>query len=105
MQNGSPPQTLWGKGIRGRNHKNRGFDPGTFLAAIGEGRKSLTASRNQGIFTQGHAADAVFIYPKNIRTKRIWTSCLIAVKRGSRVSLSASRYVIESLGASPPLNP
>ena len=40
--------------------KDRGFDPNTFLATIGEGRKSLTVSRKRGIFTQGDKADAVF---------------------------------------------
>jgi CRP/FNR family cyclic AMP-dependent transcriptional regulator len=44
--------------------KNRGFDPSTFLATIGEGRKSLTVSKKQGIFTQGDAADAVFYIQK-----------------------------------------
>jgi CRP/FNR family cyclic AMP-dependent transcriptional regulator len=44
--------------------KNRGFDPHTFLATIGEGRKSVTVSKKQGIFTQGDAADAVFYIQK-----------------------------------------
>jgi len=44
--------------------KKREFDPDTFLATIGEGRKGLTISRNQGIFTQGDAADAVFYIQK-----------------------------------------
>ena len=44
--------------------KNRGFDPDKFLATIGEGRKSLTVSRKQGIFTQGDAADAVYFIQK-----------------------------------------
>ena len=44
--------------------KNREFDPITFLATIGEGRKSLTAAKKQGIFTQGDAADAVFYIQK-----------------------------------------
>ena len=44
--------------------KNREFDPSTFLATIGEGRKSLTVSRKQGIFTQGDEADAVFYIQK-----------------------------------------
>jgi CRP/FNR family cyclic AMP-dependent transcriptional regulator len=44
--------------------RNREFDPSTFLAAIGEGRKSLTIPRKQGIFTQGDAADAVFFIQK-----------------------------------------
>jgi len=44
--------------------KNREFDPSTFLATIGDGRKSLTVSRKQGVFTQGDAADAVFYIQK-----------------------------------------
>jgi CRP/FNR family cyclic AMP-dependent transcriptional regulator len=44
--------------------KNRGFDPHTFLATIGEGRKSLTVARKQTIFTQGDVADAVFYVQK-----------------------------------------
>jgi CRP-like cAMP-binding protein len=44
--------------------KNRGFDPSTFLATIGEGRKSLSVRPKQGIFTQGDAADAVFYIRK-----------------------------------------
>jgi CRP-like cAMP-binding protein len=44
--------------------KTREFDPTTFLATIGEGRKNLTVSKKQGIFTQGDAADAVFYIQK-----------------------------------------
>ena len=44
--------------------KHREFNPGTFLATIGDGRKSLTVSKKQGIFTQGDAADAVFYIQK-----------------------------------------
>ena len=40
------------------------FDPTIFLATIGEGRKNLTVSRKQGIFSQGDAADAVFYIQK-----------------------------------------
>ena len=40
--------------------KNRGFDPRTFLATIGEGRKTVVVSKRQGVFSQGDAADAVF---------------------------------------------
>ena len=43
---------------------NRGFDPRTFLATIGAGRKSLTISRKHGIFTQGDPADSVFYIQK-----------------------------------------
>src|SRR4029077_10757732 len=44
--------------------KNRGFDPGIFLATIGKGRKSFRVSRKQGIFAQGDVADAVFYIRK-----------------------------------------
>ena len=44
--------------------KTRDFDPTTFLATIGEGRKNLTVSKKQGIFSQGDAADAVFYIQK-----------------------------------------
>jgi CRP/FNR family transcriptional regulator, cyclic AMP receptor protein len=48
--------------------KHRGFDPGTFLATIGHGRRSLTFSKKQAIFAQGDAADAVF-YIQNGKIK------------------------------------
>jgi CRP/FNR family cyclic AMP-dependent transcriptional regulator len=44
--------------------KIRDFDPNTFLATIGEGRKNLAIAKKQGIFTQGDAADAVFYIQK-----------------------------------------
>src|SRR5450755_3954317 len=44
--------------------KNREFDPNTFLATIGEGRKNLVVSKRQGIFAQGDAADSVFYIQK-----------------------------------------
>jgi CRP/FNR family cyclic AMP-dependent transcriptional regulator len=44
--------------------KSRDFDPTTFLATIGEGRKTLAFSRKQGIFAQGDVADAVFYIQK-----------------------------------------
>jgi CRP/FNR family cyclic AMP-dependent transcriptional regulator len=40
--------------------KNREFDPGTFLATIGAGRKTVAVRKNQIIFAQGDVADAVF---------------------------------------------
>jgi CRP/FNR family transcriptional regulator, cyclic AMP receptor protein len=42
----------------------RQFNPRTFLATIGEGRKSLTVAKKQRIFTQGDEADAVFYIQK-----------------------------------------
>jgi CRP-like cAMP-binding protein len=44
--------------------KNGAFDPSTFLATIGEGRKNLTVSKKQAIFAQGDVADAVFYVQK-----------------------------------------
>jgi CRP-like cAMP-binding protein len=40
------------------------FDPKTFLATIGAGRKLLTVPKKQTIFTQGDGADAVFYIQK-----------------------------------------
>lgn len=40
------------------------FDPNTFLATIGQGRRNLAVKKKQGIFTQGDAADAVFYIQK-----------------------------------------
>lgn len=44
--------------------KGREFDPNTFLATIGEGRKNLTFGKKQAIFAQGDGADAVFYIQK-----------------------------------------
>ncbi len=44
--------------------KNGEFDPNTFLATIGEGRKILSVPKKQTIFAQGDAADAVFYVQK-----------------------------------------
>jgi CRP/FNR family cyclic AMP-dependent transcriptional regulator len=42
----------------------RNFDPLTFLATIGSGRKTLAVSKEQTIFAQGDGADAVFYIQK-----------------------------------------
>jgi len=44
--------------------KNREFDPDTFLATIGDGRKILAVPRKQTIYAQGDGADAVFYIQK-----------------------------------------
>jgi CRP/FNR family transcriptional regulator, cyclic AMP receptor protein len=44
--------------------KIRGFDPDTFLATIGAGRKILAVPKKQTIFAQGDGADAVFYVQK-----------------------------------------
>jgi len=40
--------------------KKREFDPHTFLATIGEGRKLVEVKKKRNIFAQGDLADAVF---------------------------------------------
>jgi CRP-like cAMP-binding protein len=47
-----------------RIKKNRTFDPHSFLAGIGEGRKILSFEKKQTVFTQGDAADAIFYLQK-----------------------------------------
>jgi len=44
--------------------KIRSFDPRTFLATIGDGRKSLSISKKEPVYSQGDAADAVFYIQK-----------------------------------------
>jgi CRP-like cAMP-binding protein len=44
--------------------KTLAFDPNTFLATIGEGRKLLAVPRKQSIYAQGEDADAVFYIQK-----------------------------------------
>jgi CRP-like cAMP-binding protein len=44
--------------------KNRAFDPATFLATIGQGRRNVSVTKKQGIFAQGDTADAVFYVQK-----------------------------------------
>ncbi len=46
------------------NKKGRDFDPNTFLATIGAGRKNLIFAKRQGVFAQGDDADAVFYIQK-----------------------------------------
>ena len=44
--------------------KVRAFDPNTFLATIGEGRRLVAIAKKQTIFAQGDEADAVFYIQK-----------------------------------------
>jgi CRP/FNR family cyclic AMP-dependent transcriptional regulator len=46
------------------NKQNRRFDPRTFLATIGAGRKLVSVRAKQTIFAQGDRADAVFYIQK-----------------------------------------
>jgi CRP-like cAMP-binding protein len=50
-------------GLSAKAKKQR-FDPGIFLATIGEGRKSVSVAKKRGIFTQGDPADSVFYIQK-----------------------------------------
>jgi len=47
-----------------RARKGPEFDPHSFLATIGEGRKIVTAAKKQTIYAQGDAADSVFYVQK-----------------------------------------
>jgi CRP/FNR family cyclic AMP-dependent transcriptional regulator len=44
--------------------KIRAFDPNTFLATIGEGRRLVAIAKKQTIFAQGDEADSVFYIQK-----------------------------------------
>src|SRR6201998_2013376 len=44
--------------------RTREFDPNTFLATIGEGRKIVAVPKKRTIFVQGDEADAVFYIQK-----------------------------------------
>ena len=46
------------------NKRTLKFDPNTFLATIGEGRKIVALPKKRRIFTQGERADAVFYVQK-----------------------------------------
>jgi CRP/FNR family transcriptional regulator, cyclic AMP receptor protein len=48
----------------GATKKKSNFDPVSFLAAIGEGRRALTYKKKQRIFVQGDPADALFYLQK-----------------------------------------
>jgi CRP/FNR family cyclic AMP-dependent transcriptional regulator len=47
-----------------KKKKERLFDPDTFLATIGEGRKILVVPKKQTIFAQGDEADGIFYIQK-----------------------------------------
>lgn len=47
-----------------KNSKSRTFDPDTFLATIGKGRRILAIPKKQTIYAQGDEADAVFYIQK-----------------------------------------
>jgi len=51
-------------GPAGSRNKKRKFDPHSFLATIGEGRKIISFVKKRAIFTQGAPADAVYYIQK-----------------------------------------
>jgi CRP/FNR family cyclic AMP-dependent transcriptional regulator len=55
---------LWGMKSVMVAKKKPEFDPNTFLATIGDGRKKLAVQKRQLIFAQGDAADAIFYLQK-----------------------------------------
>ena len=59
----------------------REFDPNTFLATIGDGRKILAVPKKQSIFTQGDTADAVFY----IRTGKV--NLTVVSKEGKEATI------------------
>jgi len=56
------PMMSLSKASNGKSNgkQKRAFDPNTFLATIGDGRKNVAVAKKQTIFAQGDGADAVF---------------------------------------------
>ena len=48
--------------------RKNGFDPNTFLSTIGQGRKIVRVPKNDIIYSQGDACDAVFYIQKGVVT-------------------------------------
>jgi len=61
----------------------REFDPNTFLATIGEGRRILAVQKKQTIFTQGDGADAVFY----IQTGRVRLTVVSKVGKEATIGI------------------
>jgi CRP/FNR family transcriptional regulator, cyclic AMP receptor protein len=61
--------------------KQHEFDPNTFLATIGEGRKVVSFQKKQTIFAQGDACDAVFY----IQTGKV--KLTVVAKNGKEATL------------------
>ncbi len=91
-----PPAPRFGKdqGILGSGLKSdamsaaaasrnkREFDPATFLATIGRGRKNLVLPKKRTIFAQGDQADAVF-YIQIYSKRQSKTHRCIQIRQGS----------------------
>ena len=59
--------------------KKNEFDPSTFLATIGAGRKFVLFPKKQRIYTQGDNADAVFY----IQTGKVKLTVVSKSRQGS----------------------
>ena len=65
----------------------REFDPHTFLATIGDGRKSVLFLAKQGIFAQGDTADAVFY----IQTGKVKLTVVSKTGREATIGILSDR--------------
>jgi CRP/FNR family transcriptional regulator, cyclic AMP receptor protein len=65
-----------------KNKKGRAFDPDTFLATIGDGRRMVAVPKKQTIYTQGDEADAVFY----IRKGKVWLT--VVSKTGKEATIA-----------------
>lgn len=69
-------------GTRKRRRQVRPFDPGLFLQETGVGRSVIDLKKNQVLFSQGDAADAVFYIQKGT------VKLTVLSKRGKEATLS-----------------
>ena len=114
---GENRRTIWSQSVTGRSvahgiavvsrvnksvsrEKNFEFDPDIFLTTAGVGRKILTVSKKQGIYTQGDAADAVFY----IQSGKISLTVVSAVGKEATIGmLSEGSFFGEGSLAGQPL--
>lgn len=72
--------------------KNGGFNPDTFLATIGDGRKILTVAKKQAIFAQGDDADAVFYVQKG----KVRLTVVSKIGKEATIAIVASLPILET---------
>ncbi len=68
--------------------KSLAFNPSTFLAIIGEGRKNLSFAGKESIFAQGDAADAVFYIQKG----KVKLSVVSSTGREATLGVLGAKY-------------
>ncbi len=98
----APSKIALVKGMNGLNGNGRnGFDPASFLATAGVGRRLLNVAKKKFLFTQGEPANAIFYIQKG-RPK-----LTVVSKRGKEATialLGAGEFVGEScIAAAQPL--